>query len=214
VGRRIREDILMEKRAEYGGRIVAALGRQLESEFGRGFSEKNLWRMIQLVEAFPDEKIVAALRRQLRWTRLALGVRGRSRSKKEEGSQRAVISNQWFSNQTNEENSSTTESTKFTKEGPINANGEGLESHPKHPIHRWAGLCRGISERRQCLQFSGQKRGMEAKAGDYRSAECRGFAQQLSMDLLGWNIRDFCIDLTDQEHSVYIRESDPKLFRL
>ena len=41
VGRRIRQDILKEKRAEYGGQIVAALGRQLEREFGRGFGEKK-----------------------------------------------------------------------------------------------------------------------------------------------------------------------------
>ena len=46
VGRRIRQDILKEKRAEYGQKIVAALGRQLEVEFGRGFSEKNLRRMV------------------------------------------------------------------------------------------------------------------------------------------------------------------------
>jgi len=68
VGRRIRQDILKEKRAEYGEKIVAALGRQLEVEFGRGFSEKNLRRMVQFAEVFPDEKIVAALRRQLGWT--------------------------------------------------------------------------------------------------------------------------------------------------
>jgi predicted nuclease of restriction endonuclease-like (RecB) superfamily len=67
VGRRVRKDILKEKRAEYGGQIVAALGRQLEKEFGRGFGEKNLRRMIQFAEAFPDAKIVAALRRQLGW---------------------------------------------------------------------------------------------------------------------------------------------------
>jgi hypothetical protein len=52
---------------------------------------------------------------------------GLGRSKKDEGSQRAVISNQWFSNQTNEENSSTTESTKLTKEGPINAIGRRIK---------------------------------------------------------------------------------------
>ena len=40
----------------------------LEKEFGRGFGEKNLRRMIQFAEAFPDEKIVAALWRQLGWT--------------------------------------------------------------------------------------------------------------------------------------------------
>ncbi|MDP3069722.1 MAG: PDDEXK nuclease domain-containing protein [Opitutaceae bacterium] len=68
VGCRIRQDILREKRADYGERIVAALGRQLEREFGRGFGEKNLHRMIQFAEVFPDENIVAALRRQLGWT--------------------------------------------------------------------------------------------------------------------------------------------------
>lgn len=68
IGRRIRQDILEEKRAAYGKEIVAALGRQLEAEFGRGFGEKNLHRMVQFAEVLPDEKIVAALRRQLGWT--------------------------------------------------------------------------------------------------------------------------------------------------
>jgi len=68
IGLRIRNDILAQRRAEYGGQIVAALGRQLEAEFGRGFGEKNLHRMVQFAEAFPDKEIVAALRRQLGWT--------------------------------------------------------------------------------------------------------------------------------------------------
>ena len=54
IGQRIRQDILQEKRADYGGLIVAALGQQLETEFGRGFGEKNLRRMIQFAEVFPD----------------------------------------------------------------------------------------------------------------------------------------------------------------
>jgi hypothetical protein len=56
IGRRIHQDILEEKRAAYGKEIVAALGRQLESEFGRGFGEKNLHRMVQFAAVFPDEK--------------------------------------------------------------------------------------------------------------------------------------------------------------
>lgn len=68
IGRRIRQDILKKRRAAYGREIVAALGRQLETEFGRGFGEKNLHRMIQFAEVFPDEEIVAALRRELGWT--------------------------------------------------------------------------------------------------------------------------------------------------
>lgn len=64
----IRRDILREKRAEYGEKIVSALGRQLEQEFGRGFSTKSLRRMIQFASVFPDLKIVASLMRQLTWT--------------------------------------------------------------------------------------------------------------------------------------------------
>ena len=72
VGQRIRQDILKEKRAEYGERIVSALGTQLELEFGRGFGEKNLRRMVQFVEQFPDVPIVAALLRQLGWTHFTM----------------------------------------------------------------------------------------------------------------------------------------------
>lgn len=68
IGRRIRQDILREKRAAYGEQIVSAVARQLEAEFGRGFGEKNLWRMVQFAEVFPEEKIVVALIRQLSWT--------------------------------------------------------------------------------------------------------------------------------------------------
>lgn len=68
VGRRIRQDILQEQRAGYGGKIVVSLARQLEKEFGRGFAEKNLRRMIQFAEVFPEQRIVVSLIRQLSWT--------------------------------------------------------------------------------------------------------------------------------------------------
>ena len=68
IGTRIRMEILKDQRAEYGAGIVSAVGRQLEAEFGRGFSEKSLRHMIQFAEVFPDEQIVSALRRQLSWT--------------------------------------------------------------------------------------------------------------------------------------------------
>ena len=68
IGTRIRQDVLQEKRAEYGEKIVSALGRQLSLEYGRGFTEKSLRRMIQFAERFPDAEIVAALSRQLSWS--------------------------------------------------------------------------------------------------------------------------------------------------
>lgn len=72
IGNRIRKDVLQEKRAEYGEQIVQALSAQLEQEFGRGFSRRNLFNMIQFAEVFPDRKIVQALTAQLGWTHFAL----------------------------------------------------------------------------------------------------------------------------------------------
>jgi hypothetical protein len=43
----------------YGEKVAAAIADRLEVEFGRGFGEKNLRRMIQFAEKFPDEQIVA-----------------------------------------------------------------------------------------------------------------------------------------------------------
>ena len=68
VGKRIRQDILKEKRAEYGEQIVSTLSTQLVNEFGTGFAEKNLRRMVQFAEAFPEEQIVVTLSRQLGWS--------------------------------------------------------------------------------------------------------------------------------------------------
>ncbi len=48
VGRRIHQNILNSKRAEYGEEIVVTVSRQLSAEFGRGFAEKNLRRMVQM----------------------------------------------------------------------------------------------------------------------------------------------------------------------
>jgi predicted nuclease of restriction endonuclease-like (RecB) superfamily len=58
--------------ARYGEHVVAAIATRLEVEFGRGFGEKNLRRMVQFAEQFPDEQIVAALLRQLGWTHFTL----------------------------------------------------------------------------------------------------------------------------------------------
>lgn len=68
VGRRIGVEILGGERAVYGSQIVVSLSRQLESEYGQGFGEKNLRRMVQFAEVFPDEAIVASLIRELTWT--------------------------------------------------------------------------------------------------------------------------------------------------
>jgi predicted nuclease of restriction endonuclease-like (RecB) superfamily len=68
IGNRIHQEILEGKRADYGAEIVFRVSRQLGLEYGSGFAEKNLRRMIQFAEVFPDERIVVSLIRQLSWT--------------------------------------------------------------------------------------------------------------------------------------------------
>lgn len=68
VGKRIRTEILGDARAEYGKQIVETAGDTLSAEYGRGFNRRNMFRMVQFVEQFPDERIVATLSAQLSWS--------------------------------------------------------------------------------------------------------------------------------------------------
>lgn len=68
IGRRIQSEVLENERAEYGEEIVATLSRQLVAEFGNGFSEKSLRRMLQFSRVFSQGEIVATLSRQLGWS--------------------------------------------------------------------------------------------------------------------------------------------------
>ena len=68
IGKRINEEVLGNQRAEYGKQIVSTLSTQLTKEYGRGFELRNLRRMMQFAELFPDFQIVAPLARQLSWS--------------------------------------------------------------------------------------------------------------------------------------------------
>jgi hypothetical protein len=68
IGKRIAQEILKGKRAEYGKEIVPTVSAQLVPEFGTGFGVRNLFRMIKFAEVFPDEKTVSTLSAQLSWS--------------------------------------------------------------------------------------------------------------------------------------------------
>ncbi|SDC66969.1 PDDEXK nuclease domain-containing protein [Niabella drilacis] len=70
IGTRINEDILQNKRADYGRQIIPALAAQLKARYGRNFEEKNLRRMLQFAEQFPVKEIVVTLSRQLSWSHI------------------------------------------------------------------------------------------------------------------------------------------------
>jgi len=68
IGRRVQEDILQNKKADYGDQIVATLSQQLTLDYGRGFAKSSLLKMIQFYKAFPDSEIVSTLSRQFTWS--------------------------------------------------------------------------------------------------------------------------------------------------
>lgn len=68
VGQRIRREVLKDQRANYGDEILPTLSAKLVRDYGQGFSARNLARMVQFAEAFPDEAIVSPLATQLSWS--------------------------------------------------------------------------------------------------------------------------------------------------
>jgi len=72
IGQRIHTEVLAGQRARYGEEILSTLAEQLARDYGRGFGEKNLRRMVKFAITFPDEPIVATLSRQLSWSHFVL----------------------------------------------------------------------------------------------------------------------------------------------
>lgn len=70
IGKRIKEDILKDGRAEYGHQIIRLLAERLSTEYGNGFTSTALTRMIKFYEAFTDLEIVATLSQQLTWSHI------------------------------------------------------------------------------------------------------------------------------------------------
>lgn len=69
IGERINHEVLDNQRAIYGKQIVSQLATLLQHHFGtKGFESRNLHRMMQFAEEFPDVKIVSQVATQLSWS--------------------------------------------------------------------------------------------------------------------------------------------------
>jgi predicted nuclease of restriction endonuclease-like (RecB) superfamily len=69
IGERINGEIPKGERAAYGKQIVSQLATQLQQQFGiRGFQERNIRRMIQFNDLFPDFQIVSQAATKLSWS--------------------------------------------------------------------------------------------------------------------------------------------------
>ena len=69
IGERINRDVLGNERAEYGKQIVSQVATQLQALYGsKGFEIRNVRRMMQFAQQFPDWEIVSPLVTKLSWS--------------------------------------------------------------------------------------------------------------------------------------------------
>ena len=69
-GKLIEQDILKNKRAKYGEKVITKLSIKLTSQFGIGWSRQQLWNCLYTVETFSSLKILSTLSRELSWSHL------------------------------------------------------------------------------------------------------------------------------------------------
>lgn len=69
IGERINRDVLENERAEYGKQIVSQVATQLQHEYGKnGFEPRNIRRMMQFAQQFPEFRIVSRVATKLSWS--------------------------------------------------------------------------------------------------------------------------------------------------
>ena len=70
VGKRIKEDVLYNQRAEYGKQIVKNLAAKLTDKYGSGWGYESLKHCIRVAYTFTEEEIGYAVRTQFTWTHI------------------------------------------------------------------------------------------------------------------------------------------------
>lgn len=70
VGKRIKEDVLYNQRAEYGKQVLKNLSARLTEKYGSGWGYDKLQHCVRAAYTFSEEEIVYATRTQLNWTHL------------------------------------------------------------------------------------------------------------------------------------------------
>ncbi len=68
IGRDITENVLNNQKAEYGKSVIKKLSKKLVSEYGRGYGERNIFRMLKFYDYFQDFEILSTLSAKLSWS--------------------------------------------------------------------------------------------------------------------------------------------------
>jgi len=72
VGKLINNEVLKNKRAEYGKQTIAVLAKQLTKEYGKGWSEQQLKQCMWFAKIFTDRQIIYTLCNQLTWSHIRI----------------------------------------------------------------------------------------------------------------------------------------------
>ncbi|MCD4745908.1 MAG: DUF1016 N-terminal domain-containing protein, partial [Bacteroidales bacterium] len=70
IGKQINENILQNKRADYGKQVLSNLSKELNQRYGNGFSKRNLRNFMMFNELYPEFQIMHSLSAQLSWTHI------------------------------------------------------------------------------------------------------------------------------------------------
>ncbi len=68
IGKHIKENVLNQQKAEYGKEIIKQLSNKLTQKYGRGYSMKNIFRMLKFYEYFNNFEILSTLSTKLSWS--------------------------------------------------------------------------------------------------------------------------------------------------
>ena len=83
IGKNITNNILNNKKAEYGKTVITSLSQKLVSEYGRGYGERNLFRMLKFYEYFPNIEKLSTLSTKLSWSHFVELLQISDRTKRE-----------------------------------------------------------------------------------------------------------------------------------
>lgn len=70
IGKIIKTQILKDDRAEYGKSIIKELSKELTANYGKGYSQRNLFNMVRLYDIVNDFEILQTLSAKLSWSHL------------------------------------------------------------------------------------------------------------------------------------------------
>lgn len=65
IGKKLSEEVLQGKKAEYGKNIIGDLSERLTAEYGKGFEKSSVFKMVKFYQEFSEYEKVATLSQQL-----------------------------------------------------------------------------------------------------------------------------------------------------